>query len=204
MNRCIEDMRRGTGSRRPNAQDRIAEVARQDRRAMVLSLTVDGLSTRQIGARLGIGHVQVQRDLKLALDERASETRESARALAKERLESIIAANMPTARGEPGLLKVDSAKVVLSAIALDAKINGLEAPKQIEHSGRNGKPIEIDVTSLTNEQLAELCAGALASEGGSGTRAAPPSSGSEPAPVHSDADAAVAGPDAPDEGDRGV
>jgi DNA-binding CsgD family transcriptional regulator len=148
-----------------------AEVKRQDRRAEVLALTVRGLTTRAVGRQLGISHVQVLRDLKLALDERGTESKAHSRAIAKERIETIIAANMPVVEGKPTgeepqeLLetiyasKVDSGKLVLAAIALDARINGYEAPKEINLAGKDGKelppPFVLHVTTEVASAFAE-------------------------------------------------
>jgi hypothetical protein len=145
-------MRRGVGRRQRSAKDTAADVARQDRRQEVLALTVDGLTTRAVGQRLGISHVQVIRDLRLALEERNTESKEHGRALAKERIDAIIQANMQAARGGFSLMKIDSGKLVLNAIALDAKINGYESPKQLEHTGKDGGAIQsiISLDDLTS------------------------------------------------------
>jgi DNA-binding CsgD family transcriptional regulator len=156
-------MRRGTGKRQPVAADHAAEVVRQDRRAQVLALTVDGLSLRKIAAQIGISHEQVRSDLAAALDERGKETKAHARALAKERIEAIIAANLPKARGDysdvdPALLlvapsMVDCGKLVLAAMALDARINGYEAPAKLDVNG--GVAIAIQVSARLAESFAD-------------------------------------------------
>lgn len=159
-------MRRGVGRRKPNGKDVAATVERMDRRHEVLALTIDGLSGRAIAGQLGISHTQVQRDLKLALGERSEETSAQSRVLAKERIEAIIAANMPAARGEFSLMKLDSGKLVLNAIALDAKINGYEAPKKLEMTGKDGGPLE--TRSTHDDLLSRLTRIATANGAGAG------------------------------------
>jgi DNA-binding CsgD family transcriptional regulator len=143
-------MRRGTGKRQPVAADHAAEVVRQDRRAQVLALTVDGLSLRKIAAQIGISHEQVRSDLAAALDERGKETKAHARALAKERIEAIIAAHMPPTVVE---MSCDSGKLVLAAMALDARINGYEAPAKLDVNG--GVAIAIQVSARLAESFAD-------------------------------------------------
>jgi DNA-binding CsgD family transcriptional regulator len=123
--------RRGPGRRKPNAADIAAKVKRMERRAQVLALRVEGLDTRAIAARLNVSIYTVSTDLQKALIERGTSSDDNARKLAHERLETIIAAHMPTLLRGFGQDKLDATKAVLAAIALDARILGYEAPKNI-------------------------------------------------------------------------
>jgi len=162
--RKLAHMRRGTGHRKPNAKDVAAEVSRQDRRAHVLDLTVDGLSTRAIAKRLGVSHETVRKDVKRALTERSKRTKKRARALATERIGAIVAANMPEARSEGSTAsKRRSGRLILSALALEARLNGLEAPKEVRVGDRDGKPLPAHDDLLG--RLARLAAAALAGAG---------------------------------------
>lgn len=191
-------MRRGVGRREPNTADKLAELSRQDRRAKVLTLTVDGLSVRAIARLLGVSKSCVEKDLNRAVVERGAVTKEQSRAVATERLEAIVKANMADVRGDSGLARRRGSRVVMSAIALDARINGYAAPKQYEVSGRNGGPISFeDIRAMDDEQLAELAAGAWAParrpDGGSGAGTPTAPEGGEPDAVRPDAEPSLGG-----------
>jgi hypothetical protein len=155
-------MRRGAGRRQPNAKDDAADVARVDRRSEALRLRVSGHSFRAIARLLGVSVRQAHVDFQQAVAERPLENVEELRAMGNEALEAVLEGHLSAAR------KGDdkSAQVVIKAVAQHAKINGYEAPKKLEMTGKDGGPLE--TRSTYDELLGRLARVATAAGEGSG------------------------------------
>lgn len=156
-------------------------------RAKALELRVAGKSIRQIATELGYSvgavHKAIEQEIAAIPAEGVATLRETMGA----QLDALIAAHLPVAVGEirredeaGGVIVVapnhDSANVVIKALTSKAKLFGADAPSRTELTGKDGGPLSVDVTRLTDAQLDQLARGdiaGLASE--SGTREETPS-----------------------------
>lgn len=160
--------RRGMGNRtRANAKDHAAAAEREDRRAKAVRLRIHGLNIREIAAQLGIGHSQAHEDVTRGLAERGEHTRDELRQLSNGVLDAVVQGHLQRAK----LGQVQSAQVVVKAVAVHARINGYEAPKLVEVAGKDGGPIQ---TSVTLEELTSAMATAVRNESADDPPAAEP------------------------------
>lgn len=186
----------GRGGRRNRGHSLSQREREAERRAQVLDLWRQNLHPEEIARRVGYGHRQaVYRALNAALRDLWIEPAEDVRQLQLGRLDAIFQglANAGALDGDP-----KAAIAAVRVIERQCKLQGLDAPEKHEHTGKDGGPIAIDVSTLTDEQLRAYSAGIAiagpAERGGTGAPEAHPG-GLADAP-RPDADPPLAGADA--------
>ena len=101
------------------------------RRLQALDLRLAGASYRQIGATLGVSHVQAMRDVSKMVSEYASEPADEVRNAELARLDKLMLAHWPQAtRGD-----IKSTTMVLQIMDRRARLLGLDAPQRIDITG---------------------------------------------------------------------
>jgi hypothetical protein len=165
-------------------------------RTEALKLRITGRTIRQIADALGYSvgavHKAISEEIAAIPAEAVGDLREveGARLDADEqRLGELIEAHFDHATQEvvmgagdlPGSGSDRAADIVVKAVAQRtsiraqrAKLFGLNAPTRTELTGKNGGPLDIDITQLTDDQIAQVARGdiaGLAGEGGAGATA---------------------------------
>jgi predicted DNA-binding protein (UPF0251 family) len=143
------------GDSEVDREQSVPEVLAEARRHEALALRNTGLSYVEIGDRLGVDRNTARGIVQRALSDLASDPLEVAelRALERSRLERMLtpmyvrAANM----SDPD---IEASKQALRIIDRLVKLNGLDAPIRHEHSGPDGRPIE--VADVTPEFMADI------------------------------------------------
>lgn len=133
-------------------------VARE-REIRALDMRKRGSTFREIGAELGVTTQAAHKAVTRVLDKLESKTFESAKAVVRlelERLDALTKALWDKA--EKG--DVYSIDRLLSIMRRRADLLGLDAPTKLEHTGKDGGPIETkvddDLSCLSTEQLETL------------------------------------------------
>jgi len=127
-------------------------------RRKVLDLRVMGVTFETIGRQLGVSrqvaHRHYQRAMLAAQGDAVDLAAETAE-LTRRRLDALVSAHWVN-KG-----KARSAEVIIRTEALRMRLEGTEAPTRLEHTGKDGKPIEVahsvlPLELLTDEELAIL------------------------------------------------
>jgi hypothetical protein len=142
----------------PHSKASKTRVQAAKRHVEVLQLRLEGLTFRQIGERLGFSeqraHQLVTEELARLNAERAEQAAEVTR-LELERLDALLAAVWDGAsRGEVGAIDR-----VLAIMNRRAKVLGIDAPERRELTGRGGRPLDVRLEDLTDEELGRIAAG---------------------------------------------
>ena len=144
--------------------------------AKAVRLAGNGWSSRRIGRHLGLHHSTVHEALteeyqraRPSLDEiEAARELHRDKLLSREsRLNELSRAYWPRAKGgdlEAAKVVVDADKGLDRVHASLARLDGLDAPKRTEVTGRDGSPVPLGLGSLTDEQLERVIT-SLATEG---------------------------------------
>ncbi|MFA5379909.1 MAG: hypothetical protein WC455_29385, partial [Dehalococcoidia bacterium] len=132
-----------------------SKEAAAERRPQALQLRIAGASYRAIGKQLGTSGVQAFRDVEYELKLLAEESKEEAervRQLETERLDALLLALWPRAKGgriqngagEYEVIAPDQGAVdrILRIMERRSKLMGLDAPVKQELTGKDGGPIE--------------------------------------------------------------
>ena len=152
--------RRGLGNRTPGVLDAAAVAVRKQRRMDAFNLRVSGVSTNEIGRRLGISGQQASRDIDRAIKELGHEGAEKKRAVYTAKLERAlldetmaVQALKSMATAEPPDLDASRTmaahnRTIGRLIAELAHINDIYAPEKVEHTGKGGGPLAISLDDL--------------------------------------------------------
>ena len=135
---------------------KLNEIQRELRRDKAMEMTLAGQSTRTIAGQLGVGHATIVRDIAARLKISAKESQhktEEYRELQRLRLEELREAVYPLAIGETDLAAQDRA---LRLEIREAALLGLDAPKELKHSGAVDLNKRPDFSQLTPAELSAL------------------------------------------------
>lgn len=164
--------RRGPGNRKPNAGDRAAELERAARRERVNELTREGKNYREIAVILGVSVSTAYEDFQklithLPTDGVAEDRRKHTARLdaAYRRTEQLVEAISAVAHSGNLAAIREVARLIdrqVSILARAARVNGVDAPEQREHTGPGGGPLQLAQASVN---LAELLALGQENEG---------------------------------------
>jgi hypothetical protein len=128
-------------------------VKAHDRHLRALEMRKAGASYRQIAANLGYAQAQgAHKAVRFALRATLKEPAEELRHLEELRLDTALLAIWRSVQAGD-LQAVDR---LLGISKRRAELLGLAGPKRHEVSGPEGGPIEIDLSALSNEELAQL------------------------------------------------
>jgi hypothetical protein len=117
-----------------------------------MDFRVAGVTFEKIGRQLGITKQAAHKHYRRAMaeaQERTDELSDQVAELTRRRLDALISAHW-VSRADPR-----SAEVIIRAEALRMKLEGTEAPARLEHSGKDGKPIEVAHTVMPLEFLSD-------------------------------------------------
>ena len=134
-------------------------IETQAKRERALSMRMNGVGYAEIGHQLGVSVKTAWQYVQDAMAAIPRESAEKLRDLEEKKMDSREAkVNLLLAKG--GLVPKDLCKAIdtLTRIQLArARIFGLMAPEQHQHTGRGGGPIiTVDGTNLTDEQIERL------------------------------------------------
>jgi hypothetical protein len=118
----------------------------------VLDFRVAGVTFEQIGRQLGITKQAAHKHYRRAMAEaqqRTAELSEELTELTRRRLDALVSAHW-ISKADPR-----SAEVIIRVEALRMRLEGTEAPARLEHSGKDGKPIEVAHTVMPLEFLSD-------------------------------------------------
>lgn len=181
-------LRRGTGNRRKNAKDDVAEAARRERRAQVVTLRLQGHSHTAIARQMGVDERTVRGDLERWREENPDPRAPMVRAEEEARLENqrlrltalqrvveqrILATHVVQSGPDQGktvfsastdellegLRTIANASDRLTRLSQSRrKMHGVDSAETVEVSGPKGGPIAVEGSS-SREELAGLLAG---------------------------------------------
>ena len=160
--------RRGLGNRTPGVLDAAAVAVRKQRRMDAFNLRVSGVSTNEIGRRLGISGQQASRDIDRAIKELGHEGAEKKRAVYTAKLERAVLdetmavqALKAMATAEPPDLDASRTmaahnRTIGRLIAELAHLNDAYPAEKVEHrhAGADGGPVKVTLTELEDALLA--------------------------------------------------
>ncbi len=119
--------------------------AAAERREQAFRFRKLGLGYRAIGGKLGVSSTQAFRYVHEVLKDLAKKTEKAARELRQlegERLDYLWAKLLPKIRqGDPKAIQA-----AVRVVQRRCSLFGLDGPKQIEHAGKNGGPMEHEQT----------------------------------------------------------
>ena len=123
-------------------KSRKGEAEREERRDKVMTLLLAGGTTRSIGQTLGMNHATVARDIEARLQGAAAACYSTAdyRELHRQRIEMLLLQWWPRSGRDPASLDR-----VVRLLEREAKLLGLDSPQKLEHSGKDGGPIQTDM-----------------------------------------------------------
>ena len=126
-------------------RSRVAEAEREERRDKVMGLLLAGGSTRSIAKVVGVHHATVARDVDARLKGAAEACRSTAdlRLIEEERLDALLLQWWGAAQGD-----LHAFDRVLRLLERRAKLLGLDAAQKLEHTGKDGGPIQVDVAAI--------------------------------------------------------
>lgn len=135
-------------------QPSTSECGLTDRQRTIYKMKVAGHTLREIARALGISHVQVKRDFDEAnafLQRLEYEDLIVARDLALARLDAAIVVLMPKVRSG-SLFAIDR---LIAIEARRASLLGLDQPKRVEMTGKDGGAIETRLEDLRQKYTPE-------------------------------------------------
>ena len=123
-------------------KSRKGEAEREERRDKVMTLLLAGGTTRSIGQTLGMNHATVARDIAARLQGAAAACYSTAdyRELHRQRIEMLLLQWWPRSGRDPASLDR-----VVRLLEREAKLLGLDSPQKLEHSGKDGGPVQNDI-----------------------------------------------------------
>lgn len=129
------------------------EIEARQRQAQALELRKGGATLQQVADAVGYGdashaHRAVMAALATVLPD---STRDEARRLELARLDGLILAHWPAARGS----EVDfdkHARIVLQAIGMRSKLLGLDAPTAVDVRIREGELVHVEILDLLSKE----------------------------------------------------
>ena len=129
------------------------QVQREDRRDQVMALALAGGTVRQIATTVGVHYATVARDIASRLKETAEQCPDTKqyREIHRQRISRLITHWWQRAESSPAALDR-----VLQLMRHEAKLLGLYAPQQIDHSGKVRVDTKPDLSKLTNEDVAAI------------------------------------------------
>ena len=121
---------------------RNGEAEREERRDKVMTLLLSGGTTRGIASRLDVHHATVARDIEARLSGAAAACPDTAeyRELHRQRINSLLLQWWQRAYHDSTALDR-----VLRLLEREAKLLGLDSAQKLEHSGKDGGPIQTDM-----------------------------------------------------------
>lgn len=168
----------------------------QLKRKDALDMRRQGMGYREIAKALDCSLGNAHKLVETAIAQIPVESAEDVRRIELARLDRML-------RGVSKYANTGDPKAILAVVKImdrRAKYLGLDAPSKVALEGKDGGPIQFDPRSLTNEQLAELAAGAwpaaAGDRGGSGTRETSAPARSDTAGLRADAEPALDAADA--------